>query len=160
MERIGVFVCWCGSNIAATVDVVQVAQTLEKEPGVVYAAEYPYMCSEAGQNLVMEAIREHRLTGVVICSCSPRMHEATFRKAVSRAGLNPYMLEIANIREQCSWIHKSKEEATEKAVILGRAAIAKVQLNAPLTAGQSPVTKRALVIGGGIAGIQTALDIA
>lgn len=98
------------------------------------------MCSEAGQNLVMEAIREHRLTGVVICSCSPRMHEATFRKAVSRAGLNPYMLEIANIREQCSWIHKSKEEATEKAVILGRAAIAKVQLNAPLTAGQSPVT--------------------
>ena len=160
MERIGVFVCWCGSNIAATVDVVQVAQTLGKEPGVVYAAEYPYMCSEAGQNLVMEAIREHRLTGVVICSCSPRMHEATFRKAVSRAGLNPYMLEIANIREQCSWIHKSKEEATEKAVILGRAAIAKVQLNAPLTAGQSPVTKRALVIGGGIAGIQTALDIA
>ena len=88
------------------------------------------------------------------------MHEATFRKAVSRAGLNPYLLEIANIREQCSWIHKNKEEATEKAVILGRAAIAKVHLNAPLTAGQSPVTKRALVIGGGIAGIQTALDIA
>lgn len=160
MERIGVFVCWCGSNIAATVDVVQVAQTLGKEPGVVYATEYPYMCSEAGQNLVLQAIREHRLTGVVICSCSPRMHEATFRKAVSRAGLNPYMLEIANIREQCSWIHKSKEEATEKAVVLGRAAIAKVHLNAPLTAGQSPVTKRALVIGGGIAGIQTALDIA
>jgi len=85
MERIGVFVCWCGSNIAATVDVVQVAQTLGKEPGVVYAAEYPYMCSEAGQNLVMEAIREHRLTGVVICSCSPRMHEATFRKAAGPA---------------------------------------------------------------------------
>lgn len=160
MERIGVFVCWCGSNIAATVDVVQVAKTLEKEPGVVYATEYPYMCSEAGQNLVIQAIQEHRLTGAVICSCSPRMHEATFRKAVVRAGLNPYMLEIANIREQCSWIHKSKEEATEKAVILGRAAIAKVHLNAPLTAGQSSVTKRALVIGGGIAGIQTALDIA
>ena len=121
-------------------DVVQVAQTLGKEPGVVYAAEYPYMCSEAGQNLVMEAIREHRLTGVVICSCSPRMHEATFRKAVSRAGLNPYMLEIANIREQCSWIHKSKEEATEKAVILGRAAIAKVQLNACLLYTSDPHT--------------------
>ena len=160
MERIGVFVCWCGSNIAATVDVAKVAQTLAKEPGVVYAADYPYMCSEAGQNLVTQTIREYRLTGVVICSCSPRMHEATFRKAVSRAGLNPYLLEIANIREQCSWIHKNKEEATEKAVILGRAAIAKVHLNAPLTAGQSPVTKRALVIGGGIAGIQTALDIA
>lgn len=89
------------------------------------------MCSEAGQNLVIQTIREYRLTGVVICSCSPRMHEATFRKAVSRAGLNPYLLEIANIREQCSWIHKNKEEATEKAVILGRAAIAKVHLNAP-----------------------------
>ena len=160
MERIGVFVCWCGSNIAATVDVAKVAQTLAKEPGVVYAADYPYMCSEAGQNLVIQTIREYRLTGVVICSCSPRMHEATFRKAVSRAGLNPYLLEIANVREQCSWIHKNKEEATEKAVILGRTAIAKVHLNAPLTAGQSPVTKRALVIGGGIAGIQTALDIA
>lgn len=160
MERIGVFVCWCGSNIAATVDVAKVAQTLAKEPGVVYAADYPYMCSEAGQNLVIQTIREYRLTGVVICSCSPRMHETTFRKAVSRAGLNPYLLEIANVREQCSWIHKNKEEATEKAVILGRAAIAKVHLNAPLTAGQSPVTKRALVIGGGIAGIQTALDIA
>lgn len=160
MQRIGVFVCWCGSNIAATVDVEAVAQALAKEPGVVYAANYQYMCSEAGQNLIIDAIREHQLTGVVICSCSPRMHEATFRKTVQKAGLNPYMLEIANIREQCSWIHKDRAEATEKAVILGRAAIAKVQLNAPLTAGQSPVVKRALVIGGGIAGIQTALDIA
>lgn len=160
MQRIGVFVCWCGSNIAATVDVAAVAQTLAKEPGVVYAADYQYMCSEAGQNLMIQAISDHRLTGVVICSCSPRMHEATFRKAAARAGLNPYLVEIANIREQCSWIHKDREEATKKAVILGRAAIAKVHLNAPLTAGQSPVTKRALVIGGGIAGIQTALDIA
>lgn len=160
MQRIGVFVCWCGSNIAATVDVEKVAQVLSKEPGVVYSTNYQYMCSEAGQNLIIDAIKEHNLTGVVICSCSPRMHEATFRKTVQKAGLNPYMLEIANIREQCSWIHKDKEQATEKAVILGRAAIAKVHLNAPLTAGQSPVTKRALVIGGGIAGIQTALDIA
>lgn len=160
MQRIGVFVCWCGSNIAATVDVEKVAQVLAKEPGVVFSTDYQYMCSEAGQNLIIDAIKEHGLTGVVICSCSPRMHEATFRKTVQKAGLNPYMLEIANIREQCSWIHKDKEQATEKAVILGRAAIAKVHLNAPLTAGQSPVTKRALVIGGGIAGIQTALDIA
>ena len=160
MQRIGVFVCHCGTNIAATVDVEKVAQTLGKEPGVVIATDYPYMCSQSGQDMIKQAIHEHKLTGVVICSCSPRMHEQTFRKTCAAAGLNPYMLEIANIREQCSWIHKNKDEATEKAVILGRAAIAKVQLNAPLTAGTSPVTKRALVIGGGIAGIQTALDIA
>lgn len=160
MQRIGVFVCWCGSNIAATVDVEKVAEALGQEPGVVFSANYQYMCSQAGQELIQDAIREHRLTGVVICSCSPRMHENTFRKTVEKAGLNPYMLEIANIREQCSWIHKDKLTATEKAVILGRAAIAKVQLNTPLTAGTSPVRKRALVIGGGIAGIQTALDIA
>ncbi len=160
MARIGVFVCWCGSNIAATVDVHRVAETLGKEPGVVFSTDYQYMCSQAGQGMIQNAIREHRLNGVVICSCSPRMHENTFRKTVEKAGLNPYLLEIANIREQCSWIHKDKEAATEKAVILGRAAIAKVQLNAPLTAGTSPVKKRALVIGGGIAGIQTALDIA
>ena len=160
MQRIGVFVCHCGTNIAATVDVEKVAQALGKEPGVVISTDYPYMCSQSGQDMICAAIEEHWLTGVVICSCSPRMHEQTFRKTCAAAGLNPYMLEIANIREQCSWIHKNKDEATEKAVILGRAAIAKVHLNAPLTAGTSPVTKRALVIGGGIAGIQTALDIA
>ena len=160
MQKIGVFVCWCGSNIAATVDVQRVAEAMKSEPGVVFSTEYQYMCSEAGQSLIKDAIRDHRLTGVVICSCSPRMHEATFRKTAAAAGLNPYMVEIANIREQVSWIHKDVAEATEKAIILGRAAIAKVHLNAPLTAGESPVTKRALVIGGGIAGIQTALDIA
>lgn len=160
MQRVGVFVCWCGSNIAATVDVEKVSETLAKEPGVVFATNYQYMCSQAGQEMIQNAIREYSLTGVVICSCSPRMHENTFRKTCEKAGLNPYMVEIANIREQCSWIHKDKLTATEKAVILGRAAIAKVHLNAPLYAGQSPVKKRALVIGGGIAGIQTALDIA
>ena len=160
MQRIGVFVCWCGSNIAATVDVQAVAEAMKREPGVVYAANYQYMCSEGGQKLIADAIHEYKLTGVVICSCSPRMHEATFRKTAERAGLNPYMVEIANIREHCSWIHKDKAEATEKAIILARTAVAKVQLNAPLTPGESPVTKRALVIGGGIAGIQTALDIA
>ena len=100
------------------------------------------------------------MTGIVVCSCSPRMHEATFRKTAAAAGLNPYMVEIANIREQCSWVHKEMPIGTEKAIILGKAAVAKVNLNAPLTPGESPVTKRALVIGGGIAGIQTALDIA
>ena len=160
MQRIGVFICWCGSNIAATVDVERVAEEIKREPGVVFSANYQYMCSENGQQLLKNAIKEHRLTGVVVGSCSPRMHEATFRKAAESAGLNPYMVEIANIREQCSWIHKDMATATEKAVILGRTAIAKVQLNTPLVAGESPVTKRALVIGGGIAGIQTALDIA
>ena len=160
MQRIGVFVCWCGSNIAATVDVQAVSDALAKEPGVVLSTNYQYMCSQSGQEMIQDAIKEHNLTGIVVCSCSPRMHEATFRKTAQQAGINPYMVEIANIREQCSWVHKDKEIGTEKAIILGRAAIAKVHLNAPLTAGQSPVTKRALVIGGGIAGIQTALDIA
>ncbi len=160
MQRIGVFVCWCGSNIAATVDVQAVADALRKEPGVVFSADYQYMCSQAGQDMIKEAVKEHQLTGLVICSCSPRMHEATFRKTARAAGLNPYMVEIANIREQCSWVHKEMPVGTEKAIALGKAAIAKVHLNTPLTPGQTPVTKRALVIGGGIAGIQTALDIA
>ena len=160
MPRIGVFVCWCGSNIAGTVDVQAVAEALKNEPGVVLATTYQYMCSGAGQQMIREAIAEHRLTGLVVCSCSPRMHEATFRKTAAAAGLNPYMVEIANIREQCSWVHKDMTAGTEKAILLGRAAVAKVNLNTPLTPGETPVTKRALVIGGGIAGIQTALDIA
>ena len=160
MQKIGVFVCWCGSNIAATVDVKAVANAMKSEPGVVFSTNYQYMCSENGQNLIKDAIRDYKLDGIVVCSCSPRMHEATFRKTAMAAGLNPYMVEIANIREQCSWIHKDMAEGTEKAMVLARAAIAKVKKNAPLTAGTSPVTKRALVIGGGIAGIQTALDVA
>ena len=160
MQRIGVFVCWCGSNIAGTVDVKQVAKAIESEPGVVFSTDYQYMCSQAGQDMIINAVKEHKLTGIVVCSCSPRMHEQTFRKTAAKAGLNPYMVEIANIREQCSWVHKDMVMGTEKAVILAKAAVAKVNLNAPLTPGESPVTKRALVIGGGIAGIQTALDIA
>lgn len=160
MQRIGVFVCHCGSNIAATVDVKKVVEMALQESGVFHAEDYPYMCSEAGQSRIAAAIREKGLTGIVVCSCSPRMHETTFRKAAEKAGINPYLVEIANIREHCSWIHKDMEEATRKAIILMRAAVAKVQLDAPLSAGESRVIKRALVIGGGIAGIQTALDIA
>ena len=160
MQRIGVFVCWCGSNIAGTVDVEAVSEALKNEPGVVFSTNYQYMCSQAGQNVIKDAIKEHNLTGIVVCSCSPRMHEATFRKTAAEAGLNPYMVEIANIREQCSWVHKEMPVGTEKAIILGKAAVAKVNLNTPLTPGETPVVKRALVIGGGIAGIQTALDIA
>jgi heterodisulfide reductase subunit A len=160
LQKIGVFVCWCGNNIAATVDVAKVAEAARIQPGVAFATDYQYMCSEAGQLIIQNAIKEHGLTGIVVCSCSPRMHEATFRKTAEKAGLNPFMVEIANIREQVSWIHKNKEEATEKAIILMNAAVAKVSLNAPLVQSESKVTKRALVIGGGIAGIQTALDIA
>ena len=106
MQRIGVFVCHCGTNIAGTVDVKAVAEALAHEPGVVFSTDYQYMCSQAGQNMIRDAIKEHNLGGIVICSCSPRMHEATFRKTAAAAGLNPYMVEIANIREQCSWVHK------------------------------------------------------
>ena len=118
------------------------------------------MCSSAGQQMIEEHIKNDKLTGVVLCSCSPRMHEKTFRSCAERAGLNPYKVEVANIREQCSWVLKNPEDATEKAIALGKAAIAKTILDTPLTPGETPVTKRALVIGGGIAGITAALDIA
>ncbi len=160
MERIGVFVCHCGTNIAGTVDVAKVAEELGKVPGVVYSTNYTYMCSSAGQKMIEDHIKEDKLTGVVLCSCSPRMHEKTFRACAQRAGLNAFKVEVANIREQDSWVCKNQEEATEKAIALGKAAIAKTILDTPLTEGENPMTKRALVIGGGIAGITAALDIA
>ena len=160
MQRIGVFVCHCGTNIAGTVDVTAVVEAAKQQPGVVFATEYMFMCSEAGQNLLRQAIKDYKLTGVVVCSCSPRMHEATFRKAAAAEGLNPYKVEIANIREHCSWIHKDMKVATAKAISLMTVALAKVQLDTPLQESEIPVTKRCLVIGGGIAGIQTAIDVA
>ena len=160
MERIGVFVCHCGTNIAGTVDVEKVAEELGKVNGVVYSTHYTYMCSSAGQKMIEDHIKDDKLTGVVLCSCSPRMHEKTFRACAERAGLNPYKVEVANIREQTSWVLKDMEQATEKAIALGKAAVAKAILDTPLTPGETPVTKRALVIGGGIAGITAALDIA
>ncbi|MDY3869078.1 MAG: CoB--CoM heterodisulfide reductase iron-sulfur subunit A family protein, partial [Pyramidobacter sp.] len=160
MQRIGVFVCWCGSNIAATVDVAAVVEAVKQIPDVAFAADYKYMCSEEGQKLIRESVEKYQLDRLVVCSCSPRMHEATFRKCAERIGINPYLVEIANIREQCSWVIKDKVEATAKAIQLARAAVAKVRFNTPLFNGESAVTKRALVVGGGIAGIQTALDIA
>jgi heterodisulfide reductase subunit A len=160
LQRIGVFVCWCGSNIAATVDVEKVSEEIKNMPGVVYSSNYQYMCSEVGQNMLKDAVKEHNLDRLVISSCSPRMHEVTFRKAAKAAGINPYLIEVANIREQCSWVHKDKAAGTEKAIALTRAAVAKVSLNQELTPGEIGVEKKALVIGGGIAGIQTALDIA
>lgn len=160
MEKIGVFVCHCGTNIAGTVDVAKVAEELGKVNGVVFSTNYTYMCSSAGQKMIEDKIHELGLTGVVLCSCSPRMHEKTFRSCAERAGLNPYKVEVANIREQCSWVMKDMGDATEKAIALGKAAIAKTILDTPLIEGETPMTKRALVIGGGIAGITAALDIA
>ena len=160
MPRIGVFVCHCGENIARTVDVQRVAREAAEFRGVAHAVDYRYMCSDPGQRLIQEAIREKNLTAVVVAACSPHMHESTFRQAVAAAGLNPYRCEMANIREQCSWVHEDKEAATAKAIDLVRAVVERVRWNAPLEPIRVPVTKRALVIGGGIAGIQAALDIA
>jgi heterodisulfide reductase subunit A len=160
VQKIGVFVCWCGSNIAATVDVARVVAAAQGIPGVAFAADYRYMCSEQGQQLIADAVRQYGLNRIVVCSCSPRMHEKTFRTCAERCGVNPYQVEIANIREQCAWILKDREQATQKAVALLKAAVAKVQLDTPLQPGESAVVKRALVLGGGIAGIETALDIA
>jgi NADH:ubiquinone oxidoreductase subunit E/NAD-dependent dihydropyrimidine dehydrogenase PreA subunit len=158
--RIGVYVCHCGINIAYTVDVRHVAEAIGKLPNVVVSETYPYMCSDPGQNLIKADIEKHDLTGVVVAACSPRMHEPTFRKAVSDVGINPYMFDMANIREQCSWIHDETDEATAKAIDLVRAAVARASHLEPLTEREVPVTPSALVVGGGIAGIQAALDIA
>ena len=159
MGRIGVFVCHCGTNIGATVDVPAVVAAARNIPGVVYADENKYTCSETGQASIREAILEQGLDRVVVASCSPRMHEVTFRNCIQSVGLNPYMLEMANIREQCSWVHRDRAVATQKALKLVEMAVAKVKRLEPLTPVTVSVEKKALVIGGGIAGIQAALDI-
>jgi heterodisulfide reductase subunit A len=161
MTRIGVFCCWCGSNIGGVVDLDRVNEAASKMPGVVHAECYRYFCSQPGQNMIEDAIREHELTGVVIAACSPSMHEGTFRKAAERAGLNRYQVEIVNTREQVAWVHQDEHEAaTEKAIALIAAMVEKTRQDKPLSPGRAPVVKRALVIGAGISGVQTALDIA
>jgi heterodisulfide reductase subunit A len=160
MKRTGVFICHCGINIAGTVDVKKVAEELAKHPGVVHSEDYVYMCSDPGQNLIEQAIKEKKLDGVVVACCSPNLHETTFRNASKRAGLNSFRCEIANIREQCSWVHKDKPKATQKATKIARSAVEKVRQNESLEALSVPVTRRALVVGGGISGIQSALDLA
>jgi heterodisulfide reductase subunit A2 len=160
MSKIGVFVCHCGENIGATVDCASVAETSGKLDGVAYSVDYKYMCSDPGQSLIKSAIKEKGLTGVVVAACSPRMHEPTFRKACAEAGLNPYMCEMANLREHVSWVHEKGEATTEKAIDLVRILVEKVKYNQSLNAIKVPVTKTALVVGGGIAGIQASLDIA
>lgn len=160
MAKIGVFTCWCGENIARNVDVEAVSEAISKLPGVACSMDYKYMCSEPGQSLIASKIKELGLTGVVVASCSPHMHLNTFRKTVELAGVNPYLVEMANIREQCSWVHTDKEVATAKAIELIGMAVAKVRRNAALEPIKVPVTKRAMVIGAGVAGIQAALDLA
>ncbi len=160
MKRIGVFVCHCGINIAKTVDVKKVVEEISKEKDVVFATDYTYMCSTPGQELIVDSIKEHQLDGVVIAACSPRMHETTFRRAVTKAGMNEFLCEIANIREQCSWVHDDMSKATPKAISIIRSVIEKVRGDSALEPLHIKVNKRALVIGAGIAGMQTALDIA
>ncbi len=160
MSRIGIFICWCGENIARNVDVERAAAEVADLPGVVCSVAYKYMCSDPGQSLMRQKIVSERLTGVVVASCSPHMHLRTFRKAAAMAGLNPYLVEMANIREHCSWVHHDRQQATTKAVELIRMSVAKVRANAALQPISIPITRRALVIGGGVAGIQAALDIA
>ena len=138
MSRIGVFVCHCGENIGRTVDCAAVAEALKDHPGVAHAEDYKYMCSDPGQQLVKKAIEENHLTGVVVAACSPHMHEKTFRRAADQAGLNKFMCEMANIREHCSWIHEDRDEATAKAIDIGRTIIEKVKHNKPLEVDQDP----------------------
>ncbi|RCK73161.1 MAG: CoB--CoM heterodisulfide reductase subunit A [Anaerolineae bacterium] len=161
MSRIGVFVCHCGHNIAGTVDVKTVVEQLQRNGDVVFAIDYKYMCSDPGQQLIRESIEKYQLDGVVVAACSPAMHESTFRRTVSAAGLNGFRCESANIREQVSWVHQQdKEAATQKAIEITESIVEKVKRNEALEPLILPLTHRTLVIGGGIAGMQAALDVA
>jgi len=159
--RIGVYVCHCGMNIAATVDCAKVASAAAALPSVVVSREIQYACSEPGQQEIRADITDLGLDRVVIASCSPRLHEPTFRQMMTDAGLNPYLLDMTNLREQCAWVHmKEKDAATAKAMDLVKMSVARVRGLAPLTETTLPLTKKTLVIGGGVAGIQAALDLA
>lgn len=159
--RIGVYVCRCGLNIAQTVDCPAVAEAVSGLEGVAVSKDIAYACSEPGQKEIVDDISDNSLDRVVIASCSPRLHEPTFRQMLHKAGLNPYLLEMANLREQCSWVHMSEPgEATRKAIDLVKMSVSRARLLWPLYEETLPLTKRTLVIGGGVAGIQAALDLA
>ncbi|MBM4351933.1 MAG: CoB--CoM heterodisulfide reductase iron-sulfur subunit A family protein [Deltaproteobacteria bacterium] len=158
--KIGVYICHCGINIAATVDIEKVTAFARTLPHVAIARNYQYMCSDPGQDWIKNDIKNLGIDRVVVAACSPRMHEPTYRNACRSAGLNPYFFEMANIREQCSWVHPNKEQGTEKAMDLIASAVAKVSLHEPLEENEVGVTPAVLVIGGGIAGIQASLDVA
>jgi heterodisulfide reductase subunit A len=158
--KIGVYICHCGANIAGAVDVPLVVDYARGLPSVAVARDYKFMCSDPGQDLIKNDIREQGLNRIVVASCSPRLHEPTFRRCVAAAGLNPYLFEMANIREQCAWVHVDKAMATEKAKALVSAAVRRVFLQQPLETKQVAVNPVTLIVGAGIAGIQAALEIA
>ncbi len=161
VPRVGVFVCHCGMNIAGTIDIKQLVEYAKTIPNVVYVNDNRYTCADPGQEQIRKAVKEHNLNRVVVAACSPRMHEPTFRKTVSEAGLNPFVFEMANIREFASWCHpNTPTEATAKAKDIVRMAVAKARLLAPLETMEVPVNKNALIIGGGISGINSALNLA
>ena len=158
--RVGVFVCDCGLNIAGAVDCGDVTEWAKDLPDVVCVVRNKYTCADPGQNEIKDAIKEHRLNRVVIASCTPRQHEPTFRQCVKEAGLNPYLMEMANLREHCSWVHPGDwDGATAKAKDLVASAVARARLLQPQEELSVPVTKRALVIGGGVAGIEAAIEL-
>jgi len=158
--RAGVYVCHCGTNISATVDVAAVADYARGFEGVALARDYSYMCSDPGQELIHKDIQELGLNRVVVASCSPLMHEPTFRRACKEAGLNPFFFQMANIREQCSWVIEDRGRATAKAMALVEAAVRRVWHHTPLTMREVPMTPSALIVGGGIAGMEAALRLA
>jgi heterodisulfide reductase subunit A len=158
--KIGVYICHCGSNIAEVVDVAEVARWAATLPDVAVARDYRFMCSSLGQELIQKDIQELGLDRVVVAACTPRMHEPTFQRAVAGAGLNPYYFEMANIREQCSWVHDDPAVATEKAKALVEAAVMRVRYHQPLFASRVRINPATLVVGGGIAGIQASLELA
>ena len=158
--RIGVYICHCGLNIAATVNVEEVAEYAKTLPNVVVAKHYVFMCSEPGQEMIIEDIKNHNLNRVVVAACSPSMHEPTFRSALERAGLNKYLLEMVNVREHCSWVHQDKEKATEKAKDLVRMGVAKARLLEPLEEKEFEARPSVIVVGGGVAGMRSAIELA
>lgn len=158
--RVGVYICHCGTNISKMVDVVQIAKQLGGHPDVAVSREYKFMCSDPGQELIIRDIREQQLDRVVVAACSPLMHEPTFRAAVERGGLNRYLFEMVNIREQCSWVTTDYDAATRKARALINGALARVKFHQPLEMRRIAVTKRVMIVGAGIAGIEAALQMA
>jgi len=159
-KRIGVYVCWCGTNIAKMVDVEAVAAKIARLPNVVISKDYKYMCSDPGQEMIVKDIKEHKLNSVVVSACSPRIHELTFRKALENAGLNQYMFEMANIREQVSWVHDNREEATIKALDLIKGAVNRVNFHEALDKRSVEINPATMVVGGGVTGLSAALELA
>ena len=158
--RIGVYICHCGGNISDTINVKEVKEAASKMGDVKIAETYEYMCSDPGQEMIKEGIKKHNLNRIIVAACTPMMHLQTFRRAVSEAGLNPYLLEMVNIREHCSWVHKNVKDATLKAIDLVRAAVERAHHLQPLESKTMPVNRNVLVIGGGIAGLIASLELA